>query len=56
MRDAPNCGQAQRAWANLSNIVCPHLNIYSTKFGRGAQFPCDSWPRGVGDHLAAWTF
>ena len=39
-----------------SNIVCPRLNIYSTKFGRDTEFRCKSWARGVGDHLAAWTF
>jgi hypothetical protein len=36
--DAPYCGQAHCACANSSNIVCPHLNICFTKFGRDAEF------------------
>jgi hypothetical protein len=36
--DAPYSSQAHRARANSSNIVCPHLNIYSTQFGRDAEF------------------
>lgn len=54
--DVPYCGQAQRVCGYSSNIVCPRLNIYSTKFGRDTEFRCESWARGVGDHLAAWTF
>jgi len=44
--DAPYCGQAPRACANLSNMARPHLNIYPTKFSRDAEFSCDSWARG----------
>jgi hypothetical protein len=34
----PYCGQAQRACANSLNMAGPHLNIYSAKFGRDAEF------------------
>jgi hypothetical protein len=26
-------------------MACPYLNIYSTKFGRDPEFPCDSCAR-----------
>jgi hypothetical protein len=35
---APYCGQAQRACGNSSNMTGLHLDIYSTKFGRDAEF------------------
>ena len=49
--DAPYCCQAQRKCGNSSNIVCPRLNIYSTKFGRDTEFRCESWARGGGRPL-----
>jgi hypothetical protein len=35
---APYYGQRRNSRANLSEVICPHLNICPTQFGRDAKF------------------
>jgi hypothetical protein len=35
---APYYGQRRNSRANLSKVICPHLNICPTQFGRDAKF------------------